>query len=123
MLQSSKTFSDVTLSATGFTTTVTVTASLTEKLNQVTVNIPEVTGTSNSSGFTLTGLPKWTWPAVELSLSIPVATDDGSSVQATAAIGTDGVITLTQVVSGAPEQVWTNSGTKGISATSLTWLI
>lgn len=123
-LRTSVTYTPVTLTATGFDDVVTVSASLTEKLNQVTLNIPEVSGTSDADTFTLTGLPEWAWPSVELNLPIALVSDSGGGDSAGfAVVSTDGVISFGRYYNGSPQYTWTDSGTKTASASSFTWLI
>lgn len=79
--------------------------------------IPELTGTSNTTAATLTGMPSVLWPTVQQEVVIRTY-DNGTLAFAIAAIGVDGMI---QLYSSASSAVFTNSGTKGIALSSLTY--
>lgn len=113
-----------TVSATGLTTVPTGTATWARIGKLVTINIPAITGTSNATTFTLTGLPSAIQPATitsTLCIGSPV-TNNGTllgncqgNVQFTAASGT---ITLLNNFS-----TWTAAGQKSINSFTVSYLL
>jgi len=103
---------------TGCTTSPTGTIKWTLDGGQVTLSIPQITGTSNSTGATITGMPEQIRPG-DAVYPFAITTDNGTSVASRLAIGTNGTITLNKVASST----FTNSGTKGIEACSVTYRI
>jgi predicted secreted protein len=79
-----------------------------------------ITGTSNTTALTITGLPAVCTPAVNRQSSLIVAIDNGNAVQAMAAIGTDGTLTL---YTDEPLSAtgWTNSGVKGLAVCTIAY--
>lgn len=111
------------VTATGFTGSVTGTCSYQTLNNQVTIYFPALSGTSNSTTFTITGLP----PALQMianSQNIQVA---GSIYNGTAFAGgnlvfapASGTISVFRDPTGT--NAWLSSGTKGIIATTVTYV-
>ena len=104
-----------TITLTGFTSTVTGTAVYSLTNNVVTLFIPPLTGTSNTTALTGSGLPAAITPATN-HLGFPCIVQDNSSVipnQQRVDVNSAGTLTFyTTVVS----TTFTNSGTKGIPA-------
>ena len=105
-----------TLTLTGCTTAPTSAAKSNTQGNQVSLEIPAVTATSNSTACTLTGLSAPLWPATAQTVPVNGIEDNGVVYAAgVAVIGTNGVITLkfnpTAIL--APTATFTNTGTKG----------
>jgi hypothetical protein len=95
----------------GATTPATITVYYTLIGKQVTLRIAALSGTSNATSFTITGLPTALIPARDQDTVLPVYRDNGTLAspgfcRVTAA----GLIELGTVLFGA----WTNSGTKAI---------
>lgn len=82
-----------TITLTGVTTSVTGTAYWVRDNNGVTLEIPVLSGTSNTTAATLTGLPVEIRPQRAQSVSARVRNNGGVS-QGAARIETDGSITL-----------------------------
>lgn len=100
-----------TLTLTGCTTSPTGTARTVKQRNQVSIFIPSIEGTSNSTAATLTGLPVAFAP-VRTQIVLARVKDNGTITAGIAQINTGGVITLFRDVGGAG---FTASGTKGIA--------
>lgn len=83
----------------------------------VTVSIPILQGTSNTTAATITGLPSIIWP-VSTQRCLATVYDSGTASIAYMIIGNDGSITLTPTLSGS---TFTASGTKGIYSGSITY--
>lgn len=109
---------------TGMTSATTGTATWARMGNVVVLTLPALTGTSNSTSFTVTGLPSAIQPAT-LTQQVPVADCENAGgggimcqAQMNSASGT-----ITMVLSGSATG-WTNSGLKGIfAASSITYSI
>lgn len=105
------------LTLTGCTTSPTGGYTYERNGRTVTLKILTVSGTSNTTAATLTGLPASIQPASNQWLYVPLF-DNGAEVQGFAQVGASGTITLSKdIVSGS----FTNTGTKGIRATAITW--
>ena len=97
-----------TFTATGYTTTVTVTARYYKFDRMVLLGIPTVTGTSNAQTLTLTGLPALLTPDASVAHHQVVhGRDNGLDADALLVLGT--TITVTRNLSG---NAWTASGEK-----------
>jgi hypothetical protein len=102
-----------TATATGLTTTPTGGVNWTRVGRVVTLTLPALSGTSNASTFTFTGMPANIRPANTHYSPISWATDNGAAMTAvTASISSSGVIGFN--ISGF-SNVWTSSGTKGLA--------
>jgi hypothetical protein len=113
-----------TATLTGCTTSPTGTATWYRAGNIVTLVLPAVTGTSNSTSCTMTGLPSAIQPATLSAQTTRVAFSDNSSsvpdVSASVAAGS-GTITF---IKGTLSAGFTNTGTKGTGAASvITYLL
>lgn len=108
-----------TLTLTGCTTSPTGTATAVRHKSTVTLSLPTVTGTSNTTVATLTGLPAAFWPAVTRTVLARV-TNNGTTVLAIAQISTAGVV---QIYADAGGASFTASGTKGAQAGTLTFAL
>lgn len=96
-----------TATLTGCTTAPTYSVKVTKIGNQVTINVPTVTGTSNAITKTLTGMPATYRPAAQVN-GVGVGSDNGgANAFSTFDVTAAGVIELAYQVGGA----WTNSGT------------
>jgi Collagen triple helix repeat (20 copies) len=106
-----------TLTATGYTTTVTVTARYYKFDRLVLLGIPTVTGTSNAQTLTLTGLPALLTPDASVAHHQVVhGRDNGLDADALLVLGT--TITVTRNLSG---NAWTASGEKTLYGLWLTY--
>lgn len=107
-----------TATGTGFSGATTGTVAYCRHGRMVTLNFPSISGTSNTTAFTFTGLPTHLIPATDRDV-IARLQDNGSAAFGVARIeNSGGVITLLNGVSAGG---WTGSGTKGIYAQSLTY--
>lgn len=112
--------STATMTLTGCTTSPTGTARFVRQNKIVTAYFPAISGTSNTTSATLTGLPAALYPTRDQT--VPCLTRDGTVglVVATATIGVSGVITLFSDAGGGG---FASSGTKGILLQTLSWSI
>lgn len=83
----------------------------------VTLEIPTITGTSNGTTATITGMPASLWP-LSLQGVVGITTDNGTNSISRINIDTAGVINLYYGVSTA---IFTASGTKGIQLMTVTY--
>ena len=115
---------------TGCTTAPTATFNYTIIGNQVTLFLPVLTGTSNSTALTVTGLPAAIQPATQKSVPVCNLEDSSSG----SSLGLLGLVAITNVLTFnlfntnsisnrvTGPTVFTNSGTKGLSiASSITY--
>ena len=111
-----------TATLTGCTTAPTGTVNWNQTGNSVTLNIPAITATSNSTGCTLTGLPSYLEPATQNNQCAVTGQDAGAfTVLEAQVVPASGTITLAKanVIAG-----FTNSATtKGINASTMTYLL
>lgn len=108
-----------TATATGMTTSPTGSVNYSVVGNTVTLDIPNITGTSNTTACTLTGGPVDIRPAADKDVLIRVS-DSGITQLGFAKIKTTGVIELYSTVAG---NAFSGSGTKGVVATSVTYTL
>lgn len=108
-----------TATATGMTTSPTGTVKYSVIGNTVTLDIPNIGGTSNSTEFTLTGAPIAIRPATEKICLIGV-TDSGTAKVGILAVRTSGVLELFSSVGGA---AFGGSGDKAVRAFSVTYTL
>jgi hypothetical protein len=108
-----------TLSLTGCTTVPTGMAHIARQGADVTIRIPAISATSNTTAATLTGLPAELWPARDQSVVCRVQNGASGIVMGLfqIAAGT-GVITLSADLGGG---LFLNVGTKGIPLQTLTY--
>jgi hypothetical protein len=109
-----------TATATGMTTAPTGTATVVRAGNNITLEIPAITGTSNATTFTLTGGPTTMRPGATRTVVALTQDNAGAVTTGTAQIGTDGVITLFKDVAGT---AFTNSGTKSTAVINVSYVI
>jgi len=102
---------------TGFTTTPTATISYTRVGDIVVMDLLAISGTSNSTAFTITGGTTAMRPATDKQCYVGVA-DNGVSNIGSVIIKTTGVIEVYNLIGG---QVFTASGTKGIYGSSFSY--
>jgi len=91
--------------------------------NEVTINIASnvFTGTSDSTGFTITGAPVDIRPsAAQVGFGRGVDNGSGLSTPVAFEMGTNGTITLSSDAGGG---LWTASGTKAVSNTTFSYYI
>jgi hypothetical protein len=111
--------STYTATATGMTTSPTGTVKYSVVGNTVTLEIPAITGTSNTTDLTLTGGSVDIRPATDKDVLIRVL-DSGTTQLGLARVKTTGVIELYSSVAG---NAFSGSGTKGVAATSITYTL
>lgn len=103
-----------TATLTGCTTSPTGTVTYALCGNHVILRIPAISGTSNSTSMSLTGLPSAVQVGSTRVGSLALVTDNG-----TASIATTSIVSPTGVINfglGASGGTFTNSGTKGVNA-------
>lgn len=88
--------------------------------NQITLDIPSLSGTSNATTFTLMGLPSNLIPLKSKACPIRVIDNSFASVWGVIQIGSSGTITLFK---GPEGSVFTASGVKGVVAGSITYTL
>jgi hypothetical protein len=112
-----------TITMTGCTTSPTGTATWARAGSIVTLVLPVITGISNATTFTLTGLPAGIQPATvaDQYQRLAICVDNGANVDAIIRVQAgSGTLTLNKASLAA----FTNSGTKGLSAESaITYLL
>lgn len=101
---------------TGLTTSPTGTIKYSLNGDVVTLFIPAINGTSNSTACTVTGMPAAIRPAAQQSV-ICAVTDNGNNVISWSEVETSGVLTLKNGVL----TTFTGSGTKGIQQCTVTY--
>jgi uncharacterized membrane protein len=105
------------LTLTGVTGSPMGTAFFVRQGNLVTATIPVITGTSNGSEATLTGLPAALWPDSD-QVATAIIQDDAGIGVGTMVVQPTGIIVLTKDVGGGG---FTSSGTKGVRRQTITW--
>jgi hypothetical protein len=106
-------------SLTGCTTSPTGSISYTRQRDLVELSLPAISGTSNTTAATITGMPAQIRPAT--TRIVPVRIQDNGTVSfGLASIDSAGTITLSV---GASAGAFTNTGTKGVAATTLSYQI
>lgn len=110
----------VTLTGTGFTANPTVSAKYKMVNGQVFLYIPQggISGTSNATTFTITGLPAAIRPTSTHILSAIQMQDAGGTVLGSASINAVGSITFGKGLLGG---AWTASGAKALYSTEFSW--
>ena len=109
-----------TLTATGMTTSPTGTLEYTIIGDTVIANIPAISGTSNSTSFTLTGLPAEATPAAGKACVAIVQDNGAAAVAGLCEIGSSGVITFGATLNTTTTS-FTASGTKGCRQCMVCW--
>jgi hypothetical protein len=111
--------STYTATATGMTTSPTGTVKYSVVGNTVTLDIPSISGTSNSTLFTLTGGPTAIRPAVDKDIPVRI-TDNGTVALGFARVKTTGVIELYATVGAG---AFTAAGTKAVGVNSISYTL
>ena len=111
--------SSYTATATGMTTSPTGTVKYSVVGNTVTLDIPFITGTSNSTAFTLTGGPVDIRPAADKDILLPI-TDNGTPALGFVRVKTTGVLEFYASVGGV---AFTGSGTKAVRTNSISYTL
>jgi hypothetical protein len=110
-----------TLTATGMTTAPTGTASFVRVGNKVTMEIPYITGTSNATTFTLTGIPTAFRPVAANRVVLCRSEDNGaSSAVCIGRVETTGTLVFFKDVAGS---AFTNSGAKSSNLCEVSYII
>ena len=104
--------------ATGMTTSPTGTVSYTLTGNEATLNLPEITGTSNATTFTVTGMPAEARPATRKTVLGRAQDNGGAIVPVRIDIETTGVLTI---YANADAGAFTASGSKTLAECSVTY--
>ncbi len=112
--------SGVTVTLSGVTASVTGTAFYTIVGNVVTLDLPALSGTSNATGKTYTGLPSAIKPTTQKVFSCATKDNGGSYAAAIGLVRTDGVIEFFASVGSAP---FTNSGACSIQSVSVSYTL
>lgn len=104
-----------TATLTGVTTTVTGTARYVVVGKQVTLYLPSLYGTSNTTACTITGLPAAIWPARTTHMAVSVVRDNGMNSGGFIGVGPGtGTIDLYRYSSGTPTNVFSSGNDKGL---------
>lgn len=109
-----------TITGNGFTVNPTATATWYLNNNVVTLSIPyaSMSGTSNATTFTLTGLPANLKPTtIKTYIPVIASNNSGAFVMCIAKVLTSGVIELDYNLDNA----WTSSGTKQLITSNISW--
>lgn len=106
-----------TASLTGCTASVTGTARYVVDNDVCTLYLPGLTGTSNATSATITGLPAAIHPSTAVFGTVLLALDNGAEVLAQCDI-TAGVLTLYR---NGSTTGWAAAGTKGVRAQTITY--
>lgn len=112
------TASNFTGTLTGCTTAPTYTVYVTLVGNVVTIDVPQVSATSNAATKTLTGMPAAYRPATAKQLLCAALDNGGSFVASFGSVGTNGTITFNPSLAST---TWTTSGTASVGAFSFTY--
>ena len=110
-----------TLTATGFSTTVTVSVRWVRTHHTVTLYFPAFTATSNAVTFTLTGLPAELAPSQALTAH-QVVVDNGANAQGIMILSTATPTVITLGEGGFVAGGFTATGNKGLPGNALTYL-
>jgi hypothetical protein len=108
------------VSTTGLTATMQVTAHYARSGNIVVLYVPSVSGTSNSTSFTLTGLPAGLTPLVSQGFAAIIGQDNGALFAGHARVLSTGVIQFLRNISATG---FTNSGTKGSDHLNVAYIL
>lgn len=109
-----------TLTLTGCTTSPTGNVKWEKKGRTVTMWLPDITGTSNTTAATLTGLPASLTPTSNVIASAMRIIDNGTAALSICRIDSDNKITLFKDATGA---AFTNTGTKGAKECVITYVL
>jgi len=111
-----------TITGTGFTVSPTATATYKIVYGYVYLHIPEsaITGTSNATSFTLTGLPVAITPSATRQMANGYAFDNSVATWTAITITTSNTIALSKTGAGS---AWTSSGTKTLKTSEFIYLL
>lgn len=112
--------SSYTGTGTGFTTSPTCTVSYSIVGNTVTLDIGQISATSNAVTFTITGMPAAARPVTDKDLITRTVDNSGAMVAALLRIKTTGVIEIYASLAGA---AFTAAGTKTVGTCSVTYTL
>lgn len=116
--------STFTITAGGFSGTVNGTARYEKIGNIVVLYIPGLSGTSDSTSFSLSGIPAAIRPARVQNIPVPVTRDNGTDGNLSwVQIATDGTGSVIRQDGAGASTPWTNSGTKALSICTLTYIL
>lgn len=104
---------------TGCTTSPSGEARYTVSAGIVGLYLPTISGTSNTTSSTITGLPQEVWP-LRNQYCVARITDNGSTAFGLVLVTSAGAITL---YVGAAAGAFTGSGTKGIAECTITYAL
>ena len=110
-----------TLTATGLTTSPTGIATFVRVGKQVTMEIPNFSGTSNATTFTLTGIPTNMRPTASRTIFVRTQDNGSAVVVARGIINSAGVLALYKDVDGTA--AFTASGTKSCVNVNVSYII
>jgi hypothetical protein len=114
-----------TLTGTGFSGTApTCTLTWRRQGTQITVNIAGLSGTSNATTFTLSGIPAAIQAAVAQNSTVVTAEDNTVQTYAVIGVSSTGTWTINKIANGGAGNglaAWTAAGTKGLLACSFTY--
>jgi hypothetical protein len=111
-----------TITATGLVGTVTGTAKYSYSNGTITLETPGISGTSNATTFTLTGLPVAIRPASSKGNFPSLIADSGTNAFGSYDISTGGVMSFRKSATATGAD-WTAAGTKTAGGTSTTYLL
>jgi hypothetical protein len=114
--------STFTVTLTGVDTVVTGTARYTIIGNQVTLRIPGLSGNSNATTCTLTGLPVAIRPLAAAGNQPMVIRDNGTFAFGYMQVNTDGTVFLAKSATASGTD-WTNTGTKSVTTIVVSYFI
>lgn len=109
-----------TMGITGLTTSPTGTASYQKVANHVLASIPALSGTSDSTSCTLTGVPTAIRPSTARNCTAIEVTSAGLTARGSGTINTDGTITL---FAGNLGTAFSAVLGKGVSQQEISWLV
>jgi len=109
-----------TATATGFDTVLTGTAWAVKTGSVVTLELPSISGTSNATTFTMTGMPVELRPTATRVILVRVQNNTGGYILASAFISTLGTVSLYTGLNGG---AFTASGTKSHAPTLASYII
>lgn len=112
-----------TITGSGFSGSApTGTARYVKRGNQVTLFVPQISGTSSSTNFSLTGIPASITPVRAHSFAVPCTRDNGGDSNTSfVTVTTSNTITVSLSGGIASVTPWTNSGTKAVGIFTITY--
>ena len=110
-----------TVTGTGFTANPTGTAKYTIIRNAVVLDLPTLSGTSNATTFTLTGIPAGITPANAKTVIVRTVDNSGAAVASLMTLNTDSTCTMSKNLDAGT--AWTGSGTKQLLSVSVAYTL